>query len=100
MPTPNPPIIAMIAPSIIAITMSAWFSIHSSAAVAAGAFGGIGTWRAPVARTKSHSAASTTPIASTISMAIRSRSCPGSVASSQSSQAGRRRGGAGRGSSS
>ena len=84
MPTPNPPTSARIAPSIIAITRRAWFSIHSSAAVAAGAFGGIGTWRAPVARTKSHSAASTTPIVRTTSMAIRSRNCPGSVASSQS----------------
>lgn len=43
MPTPNPPIIARIAPSIIAITVSAWFSIHSSAAAAAGVPGGMGT---------------------------------------------------------
>ena len=93
--TPKPLIIARIAPSIIAITMRAWFSIHSCPATAAGALAGIGTWRAPVARTNSHSAASTTPIVTTISTAVRSRSCPGSVASSQSSQAGRRRSGRG-----
>ena len=95
MPMPNPPISARIAPSIIAITVRAWFSIHSSAAGPAGVRGGIGTCRAPVTRTKSHSAARTTPIANTTSVAIRSRSCPGSVASSQSSQAARRRGGGG-----
>src|SRR5580693_2870834 len=100
MPTPNPPISARIAPSINAITVRAWFSIHSCAAAAAGAFGGIGTWRAPVARTNTHSATRTTPIATTTSRAIRSRNCPGSVASSQSSQAGRRRGAGGGGSSS
>ena len=36
---PNPLIIARIAPSIIPITSSAWFSVHSSAAAAAGARG-------------------------------------------------------------
>ncbi len=42
-PTPNPPIIARIAPSIIAMTISAWFSIHSFSATAAGVLGGTAT---------------------------------------------------------
>ena len=84
---PNPLIIARIAPSMTPITSSAWFSVHSSAASAAGASAGIGVCSAPVARTKIHSAATTMPIATTTSVAIRSRISPGSVESSQSSHA-------------
>ena len=84
---PNPLIIARIAPSMTPITSSAWFSVHSSAASAAGAWAGIGVCSAPVARTKIHSAATTMPIATTTSVAIRSRISPGSVESSQSSSA-------------
>ena len=90
MPTPNPLIIARIAPSMMPITSRAWFSVHSSAAAAAGVPCGIGACRAPVTRMKIHSANTTTPIATTTSVAIRSRISPGSVESSQSSQAGLR----------
>ncbi len=85
--TPNPLIIAMIAPNIMAITSSAWFSMKSCAASAADALAGIGVCRAPVPRTKNHSAASTTPMVTVISVAIRSRISPGSVPSSQFSHA-------------
>ena len=90
MPTPNALIIATMAPSMMPITSRAWFSVHSSDASALGAPGGIGTWRAPVPRMNTHSAATTRPIATTTSVAIRSRISPGSVESSQSSQPGLR----------